>query len=215
MEIAVKDLGKQFKDEWIFKALNYQFKSSNIYAITGPNGSGKSTLLQVLSGFLPQTSGELIFTFQQKKVATEDIYRYISVATPYTELIEEFTALELLEFHFKFKKIRKGLEPEEFLPKIHLTGTENKLIQNFSSGMKQRLKLGLAFYADSPIILLDEPTSNLDQSGINWYQSLLSECKDKLVVIASNQEYEYALCDKKLNIQDYKKDISSSPTIIR
>lgn len=205
MEITVKDLGKQFKEEWIFRNLDYRFLSENIYAIIGPNGSGKSTLIQVLSGYLPQSNGTVNYRSGEGTISPEDFYLHISVATPYIELIEEFTTRELLEFHFKFKALSPSIHLDEFLEVIELAGTDDKMIKNFSSGMKQRLKLGLAFYAQAPIILLDEPTTNLDAKGVDWYQALLDTNKhQKLIVIASNQPYEYSQCNQQVNIQDYK-----------
>jgi ABC-type multidrug transport system ATPase subunit len=205
MEIVVKKLGKQFQEEWIFKELDYRFNTNQVYAVTGPNGSGKSTFLQVISGFLPQTAGEIIYQNQNGNLTPDDFYKHISVATPYTELIEEFSTLELLNFHFKFKKIRGEGDFDSFLARINLSKAKDKIIKNFSSGMKQRLKLGLAFFSDTPIILLDEPTSNLDSEGIHWYQELLSRQKrDRITIISSNQAYEYEQSDQQLDILSYK-----------
>lgn len=210
MEIEAKQLGKQFQNEWIFKDFDFSFSANKVYAITGPNGSGKSTLLQVISGFLPQTRGDLALRNNGRDILADDFYKYITVATPYTELIEEFSAIELLKFHFKFKKLRKGQDIKHFLAKVNLPHAKDKLIKNFSSGMKQRLKLGLAFYSDSPVILLDEPTSNLDEEGINWYQKILSEEKnERIVIISSNQVYEYEQSDKIIDILSYKKSIKA------
>ena len=205
MEIVVKKLGKQFQNEWIFRNLDFRFELNKIYAVTGPNGSGKSTLLQVLSGFLQPTSGEIVYQNSQTTIDPDQFYQYITVATPYTELIEEFTAMELLKFHFKFKRLREGKDIENFLSDICLPRTEDKILKNFSSGMKQRLKLGLAFYSDTPVILLDEPTSNLDEEGIKWFQKTLSqERKNRTIIISSNQPYEYEQSDETLNILSYK-----------
>jgi len=205
MEITVKDLGKQFKEEWIFRNLDYRFLSDNIYAIIGPNGSGKSTLIQVLSGYLPQSHGTVSYLSGEKRISPENFFLHISVATPYIELIEEFTTRELLDFHFKFKALSPAIQLDEFLEVIELGGTDDKMIKNFSSGMKQRLKLGLAFYARTPIILLDEPTTNLDAKGVDWYQALLDTHKHKkTIIIASNQPYEYSQSNQQLNILDYK-----------
>src|SRR5699024_11048661 len=135
MDIVVKQLAKQFQEEWIFRGLDFHFQSNKIYAITGPNGSGKSTLLQILSGFLPQTSAHVNFESDGKAVSAEDFYKYISVATPYTELIEEFTGQELVKFHFQFKKLRQEKNQDTLLNDINLPATANKLLKNFSSGM--------------------------------------------------------------------------------
>ncbi len=205
MDIIVKDLGKQFQEEWIFRNLAFHFQQGKIYAIRGPNGSGKSTLLQLLSGFLLQSTGEVVYRDKEVAILPENFYQYITVSTPYTELIEEFTAIELLKFHFQFKKKRFKGEIIDFLEQIGLSHAASKQLKNFSSGMKQRMKLGLAFFSDTPIVLLDEPTTNLDSSGIAWYQQLVhDESANRLVIICSNQAYEYEQSDEHLNIIDYK-----------
>ena len=105
MTLTVENLGKRFNREWIFKNFNYNF-TDGVYAITGPNGSGKSTLLQVLWGQLPQTTGTAAYRHLNANIPVEDIYAHLAIATPYMELIEEFTLTEVLKFHFSFKKIR-------------------------------------------------------------------------------------------------------------
>lgn len=205
MDIVVKDLGKQFQEEWIFRNLDFHFQQGKKYAIIGPNGSGKSTLLQILSGFLLQSKGIVTYQDTENTFQPEHFYQYITVSTPYTELIEEFTAIELLKFHFRFKKKRFEGDMIDFLDRIELAHAATKQVKNFSSGMKQRMKLGLAFFSDAPIVLLDEPTTNLDSTGISWYQNLVNgESDQRLVIICSNQTYEYEQADGQLNILDYK-----------
>jgi len=167
MQIDVKGLGKRYNKQWVFRHLDYQFNYNASYAITGPNGSGKSTLLQILSGFFPPSEGTI--SYQRKDAETikeEAFYNHFDIVTPYLELIEEFTLQEFIEFHFKFKKVKVGLSLDEVVYRMYLDQDRNKLIKNFSSGMKQRLKLGIAFFSQSPICFLDEPTSNLDEKGV-------------------------------------------------
>src|SRR5688572_983115 len=191
-EIQVSDLSKRFNKEWIFKNVNYTFQSGKTYAITGPNGSGKSTLMQVLWGQLPQSSGLIKYASADKDIPVEEIFSHVSVATPYMDLIEEFTLEEQLHFHFRLRTMQKGLTLESILDKLYLTQAKNKTISNFSSGMKQRLKLGLAFYTESSILFLDEPGTNLDEQAFNWYRENLKQLpKDRLIFIASNQRNEY------------------------
>src|SRR6478735_8930376 len=142
LSIQVSDLSKRFNREWIFKNLNYTFQFGKTYALTGPNGSGKSTLLQILWGQLPQTSGFLTFSSEGKTIPIEDIFKHVAIATPYMDLIEELTLEEHIRFHFKMRAMRQGLNLEAILDKLYLTHARNKNIANFSSGMKQRLKLG-------------------------------------------------------------------------
>ena len=80
------------------------------------------------------------------------------------------------------------------------------MIKYFSSGMKQRLKLALAFCSDTPMLMLDEPTSNLDKQGVEWYLGLVQQfAAGRLTIICSNQEHEYSFCTQHLDISDYKK----------
>lgn len=191
--ITIEGLSKRFNREWIFRNFSYEFTPGNIYAITGPNGSGKSTLLSILWGQVPPTSGNLKFsTADNTVVAVENIQRYISIATPYMDLIEDFTLQEMLEFHFKLKRVRDNRSYNELLEILYLTESRDKFIRNFSSGMKQRLKLGLAFFTESPIIFLDEPGSHLDAAAFQWYQEqLLRLPKESLVFVGSNDPQEY------------------------
>lgn len=204
MEITLNNLSKKYHHEWIFKNLNKKFTAGNSYAIVGPNGSGKSTLVQVMSGALLPSSGQIAYR-DTDDISPDEIYKYLSFASPYLELIEEFTLTEFLQFHFKFKTIQSGLNTNDLIHEMYLDKAKNKYIKNFSSGMKQRLKLGLCFFAQTPIILLDEPTSNLDQIGVEWYKSLIGLTNpEKIVIIASNQKEEYEHCNEIIDIKDYK-----------
>jgi len=205
MEINVTGLGKRYQREWIFRGLDAQFVSGKSYAITGPNGSGKSTLLQSLTSFFPPTEGQIVYSHEGKEVPVEKHYQFFDIITPYLEIMEEFTLNEFLSFHFKFKKIKVGYSLDEVIDKVYLQKDANKLISNFSSGMKKRLKLGLAFFSESPIAFLDEPTSNLDEMGIDWYLDNIKAVMDKkLVLISSNQKYEYDFCSEQVHIPDFK-----------
>lgn len=205
MNITLQNIGRRFNRDWIFRGIDYTFSSGRSYAILGPNGSGKSTLLQVLNASLSPSAGTISYTFQGKPVEADQVFNYLSLAAPYLELIEEFTLNEMVDFHFKFKKYRNGLNKKELINLLNLSKSENKLIRYFSSGMKQRLKLILAFCADTPILMLDEPTSNLDTQGVDWYLSLVEQfAHNRLTIICSNQEQEYGFCDKRLSISDYK-----------
>src|SRR6185312_723141 len=175
MKIILENIGRRFNRDWIFRGIDYTFTTGKIYAVLGPNGSGKSTLLQVLNGSLSPSAGKLNYFFEDNPVEIEDVYRYLSLAAPYLELIEEFTLDDMINFHFKFKAYSAGMSNNGVVKLLAMPGNENKLIKYFSSGMKQRLKLALAFCADTPILMLDEPTSNLDAQGVEWYLSLVQQ----------------------------------------
>ncbi|MES2810562.1 MAG: ABC transporter ATP-binding protein [Bacteroidota bacterium] len=205
MQIHLQNIGRRFNRDWIFKGVDYTFEKGQSYAILGSNGSGKSTLLSVLNGSLGPSTGTIKYFSGDKEVDVEQIFQQLSLAAPYLELIEEFSLSEMIDFHFKFKKFKPGIDKEALIALLNLPGSANKLIRYFSSGMKQRLKLALAFCADTSILMLDEPTSNLDQQGVAWYLNLVQQfAADRLTIICSNQEHEYSFCTHHLNITDYK-----------
>jgi ABC-type multidrug transport system ATPase subunit len=205
MIITLQNIGRRFNRDWIFKGVDYTFTSGESYAILGPNGSGKSTLLQVLNGSLSPSSGKIEFANDGKPVEIETVFTHLSLAAPYLELIEEFTMSEMIDFHFKFKSFKPGMDKAQLIDLLNLPKSANKLIKYFSSGMKQRLKLALAFCADTPMLMLDEPTSNLDTQGVDWYLSLVQQfAAGRLTIVCSNQEHEYGFCNHKLSIVDYK-----------
>lgn len=204
--ITVNDLSKRYNREWIFRRLDYRFDAGTTYAITGPNGSGKSTLLQVLWGQIPQTAGALRYEKGDIMISTEDAFRHISIATPYMDLIEEFTLEEMLRFHFQLKKIRNGFTVNDVAERMYLTDACGKQLINFSSGMKQRLKLGLAFYTRADVYFLDEPGTNLDRRAFDWYKNEFENLpEDALVFVASNDPAEYPDTATVLNIMDFKR----------
>jgi len=205
MKIILEQIGRRFNREWIFRGVNYVFERGNAYAILGPNGSGKSTLLQVISGSLTSSEGKIDYSINDSPIDIENVYPELSLAAPYLDLIEEFSLSEHVDFHFEFKKYREGYDRKKLISLLGLQHSEHKALKNFSSGMKQRVKLALAFCSDTKVLLLDEPTSNLDAQGVQWYLSLINEfAADRLVIVCSNQEHEYGFCDKRLSVEDYK-----------
>ncbi|MDP3467154.1 MAG: ATP-binding cassette domain-containing protein [Daejeonella sp.] len=205
MKINLEHIGRRFNREWIFRDVNYVFESGSSYAILGANGAGKSTILQVISGSLSSSEGTILYTKDDVLLNHEKIFEHISMAAPYLELIEEFTLGELIDFHFQFKKYRSGLNRALLIELLGLKHSEHKAIKHFSSGMKQRVKLALAFCSDTEMILLDEPASNLDQQGLEWYLSLIETySSDRILIICSNQLQEYSFCKTQLNVADYK-----------
>jgi ABC-type multidrug transport system ATPase subunit len=200
MNIRLIHTGKRFNSEWIFRGLDYHFEQGKSYAITGANGSGKSTLLQVLSGALMHSEGSIDFTDDNsKKFDVSNAYKNISIAAPYLELIEEMTAVEFLQFHAAFKKLVKPID--DILQEVNLQNASYKQIRYYSSGMKQRLKLAQAFFSDTTTLLLDEPTTNLDEAGIHLYKSLISKyTTNRLVIVCSNDRNEYEFCEEVIKI---------------
>jgi ABC-type multidrug transport system ATPase subunit len=190
--IHAQQLGKRFNREWIFRGLSLPFESDKTYAIVGPNGSGKSTLLQILWGQMPPSSGTVTYKKNGKDIESDAVYQYVSIATPYMDLVDEFRLSEQFRFHFTLRKSRNGLSVEQLLKEISMADIGHKYIGNLSSGMKQRVKLALALFTEADAIFLDEPGTNLDEKAFGWYVRQLSKIPSQcLVFIASNQSREY------------------------
>jgi ABC-type multidrug transport system ATPase subunit len=207
MEIRLEGISKRFTSEWILKNFSYNFKEGRSYAITGPNGSGKTTLLLIISGWILPTAGKSLYTQGKIKVDPGQVYKHLDISAPYMELIEDFTLGEMVDFHFRFKNLVDGYSKNDFIEAVYLEKEKDKYIKHFSSGMKQRLKLGLGIYSAGSVLLLDEPTSNLDEQGKNWYARTIDQVKKrKLVILASNQPDEYGSCDEQIRILDFKED---------
>ena len=207
MKIVLEQISRKYNFEWIFRDIDYRFNSGEAYAILGSNGSGKSTLLQIISGHLHPSSGKITYHDGDKLLTADQFFRYVSYSGPYLELLEEFTMDEMVRFHHHFRKFRNRMSVESVIQATTLSRNRNKPIKYFSSGMKQRVKLTLAILSDTHVVLLDEPASNLDKQGIEWYRSLISEHReDRIVIVCSNsqlQEFDY--CGHSIEIENYKK----------
>ena len=205
MKISLTDAGKRFNRDWIFRHFNYTFESGQSYAITGPNGSGKSTLLQALSGGMYISEGNVQYSINNAPFSIENIYQQVSICAPYLEVVEEMTLTEFLDFHHGFKPFLSGITTDSIITAIGLEKALHKQIRYYSSGMKQRVKLAQCIFSDTAIVLLDEPCTNLDAAGIELYHRLITDyCKDRLVVVSSNDEVEYKFCGQRVNMGDYK-----------
>ena len=205
MRITFSDTGKRFNREWIFRNLSFDFLSGESYAITGPNGSGKSTALQIISGSMAPSAGQINWQLKHENIEVDHLFNYLSISAPYLETIEELTAVEFLNFHNKFKKYIDDISVNEILRIVGLTKAANKQIRYFSSGMKQRIKLAQAIFSDAPLLLLDEPCTNLDTAGIELYHQLISRYAiGKTVIVSSNDKQEYSFCRSIINVMEYK-----------
>jgi ABC-type multidrug transport system ATPase subunit len=205
VQITLSDIGKKFNRQWVFKGINLEISSQQSLALVGNNGSGKSTLIQIIFNFQTYSKGSINYWLNQKLLTEEELVGKIAFAAPYLELFEDFTLIEMLQFHFKLIPKQADISLEEMISNGGLGGQENKAVKYFSSGMKQRLKLLMAIYADTPLLLLDEPCSNLDNQGIEWYRNLVqTQLKKRTIIIASNQLFEYDFCDSTLSVHDFK-----------
>jgi len=206
MKVSLTDTGKRFNRDWIFRHLSWNFEEGNSYAIIGPNGSGKSTLLQVISGSMQISEGNVQYSMLNTQCPIDQVYNHVSICAPYLETVEEMTVKEFLEFHHRFKPFLSSVTIDSIISIVGLEKAINKQIRYYSSGMMQRVKLAQAIFSDVPVVLLDEPCTNLDLTGVGLYHQLINDyCKNRLVIVSSNDEVEYRFCNQRINISDYKK----------
>lgn len=204
MKIKLSEVGKRFNREWIFRNLNLEFSTGRNYAITGPNGSGKSTLLQIIAGATTLSEGEVQYFFLNRQLPVEKIFTHISIAAPYMELVEEMTLIEFLNFHSRLKPWLPGMSTTQIISVLKLDSAAHKQIRYFSSGMKQRVKLAQAVFSNVPLVLLDEPSTNLDAEGIILYKNLIKNfCADRLVIVSSNDIDEYDFCEIAIDLRNH------------
>ena len=203
LSISLINTGKRYNRDWIFRNCTLDIRPGTTCAIIGPNGSGKSTLLQVIAGAMLHNEGKVNYQADDKDI--ESPFSYISIAAPYLHLIEQMTALEAISFHKTFKSL--SADASVILGAVGLRSAANKQVRYFSSGMKQRLKLGLAFFSETPVLLLDEPATNLDADGIALYKELVAHhTSGRTVIVSSNDPQEYDFCTEIIRINDYKPE---------
>jgi ABC-type multidrug transport system ATPase subunit len=205
-QLIGQGLSHRFRREWIFSDMSMAWQANQRIALRGENGSGKSTLLRILSGHLTPTEGQIAWSLDNKNIKDSEVFAYVSLAAPYIELIEEFSVQELIKFQQSFRPWRAGLDPDSVWDSMNLPKRARKLeIKWLSSGMKQRVRLASAILCHSDLLLLDEPGTNLDAAGQNWWHDLLDlHAADRLVVVASNQEDDLRGCTSQWLMSDYK-----------
>lgn len=197
IRIELNGIGKRFGRQWILQDVDDVLNGGETIGVRGRNGSGKSTFLRVLCGQLTPSRGGIVFSVDDKVVNADQRYRHVSWTGPYIEIVEELTIAEFLDFHFRFKPLRPGISLKAVPELLELDKVRNRRLADCSSGMRQRVLLGSALYADTPLLLLDEPTVTLDTDAMAWFHSQLDAHRDdRLVVIASNDEQDLKSCDR-------------------
>ena len=206
LTISLANAGKKYNHNWIFSGLSTELNSGTATAILGTNGSGKSTLLQVISSAIMPTQGDVTYRMKGADIRAEHAFRLMSIAAPYIELIEDFTLTEMVCFHRRLKPLVRNMATPEFIRICDLIENSDKPLRHFSSGMKQRVKLALAILSDTPALLLDEPVTNLDKAGIEWYRELMERnSNNRLIVISSNSvQDEFDFCTAHIKMDEYK-----------
>lgn len=209
VKLEVKNLKKDFDRKTILKDLNFSLTNKDSLSITGKNGSGKSTLIKILSNIFMQTSGSISITVDNTQIERQNFYKYIGLISPYLNLYDEFSGLENLKFTARLR----GLSDDcinSIITRVGLWERRNDLVKIYSSGMKQRLKLAFALMHEPEILLLDEPTSNLDAEGVRLVDNVAEQYKySRILIIATNDEHEKSLCKDELNLDRINKNRES------
>lgn len=201
LTIELRGIGKRFARHWIIQDFDASLQSGTVTGIRGRNGSGKSTLLRLLCGQLTPSRGKLSFNLKGKEVPVSQIYQHVSWTGPYLEIIEELTITEFLRFHFTLKPLLPGMDLAGIPALLELDHVRNRKLSDCSSGMRQRVLLGSALFADTPLLLLDEPTVTLDTEAVSWFHTQLAACAaDRLVVIASNDPDDLRACGRVISL---------------
>lgn len=205
--LEVNQLTKYFGRRLIFSNLNFRFAYNGIFGISGPNGSGKSTLVKILAGIIGANKGEVKHLLDGKEIIPEKIYNHIGFVSPYLVLYEEFSAEENLLMFAKIRGVEYDKERVDYLfEKFLLLKRKDDLVKTYSSGMIQRLKFIFALMHSPQLIILDEPTSNLDDEGKNSvYELIREEGKKNIVLVASNEKNDLEQCIETIFLENYKK----------
>jgi len=204
--LKAESISKNFGRRLIFRNINFLFSTSGVYGISGPNGSGKSTLIKIISGINSPTSGKIIHSYDDKEIISERLHNFIGFVSPYLVLYEEFSAWENLNYFAKIRDVPFDKEKIELLLNDFLLyDRRDDLVKTYSSGMKQRMKFIFSLMHSPKLILLDEPTSNLDDEGkATVYKIVEREGKNNIVIIASNEKSDLALCGEIILLEKYK-----------
>jgi heme exporter protein A len=201
--IAATDIAKDFNRRPIFRDISFSLSSHSSLAITGKNGAGKSTLSKILAGLMSSTRGSITYTLNDKQIGIEEFKHYIGFVSPYLNLYDEFTALENLQLLSRIRATTQQNEDrmKELLSLVNLWRRRDDLVGAFSSGMKQRLKYAFALLHNPIVLILDEPTSNLDEEGIEFVQRMVKQQKEEgVLIVATNDKEEAGWCAQEIYV---------------
>jgi len=204
--LSADSINKTFGRRLIFKNISFKLNLSTIFGISGPNGSGKSTLVKIIANIISPSAGRIIHNLNGSEIKPGKLHNHIGLVSPYLVLYDEFTAYENLNYFSEIRGISFNKERvDRLLNKFLLFNRRNDLVKTYSSGMKQRLKFIFALMHSPQLIILDEPTSNIDDEGKEVVYELVKEEGNKnIVIIASNEKSDLSLCSEIIDLNDYK-----------
>ncbi len=195
---------KYYSSTLLFKDISFELGTGEVLGITGWNGSGKSTLLRIIAGLVRPSAGQVEMSYENEPIPKASRRKFLGMVAPALALYEELTALENMEF---FCRVR-GMSYDRkhclnIMARVGLTEHAHKMFRNYSSGMKQRLKLVQALLHEPPLLLLDEPGCNLDSKGMKIVEEItLEQRRSGITVIASNEKREVDYADRVINLSE-------------
>ena len=206
MTIELKDISHRFGTSWVLKNNTVTIPEGQVVALLGPNGSGKSTLLRILATLLPPTRGDgLIFGYSLRNNKNE-IRRRLHWLGHDFQLYQTLSARENLEFFYKLQGEKPNPEKiQETLREVSLFAHQNRTVSQFSAGMRKRLSLARLLLKETPLVLLDEPHTNLDQDGRLLMNRCIANWKKKgtTLILASHEEATILpLCDTVMTLKE-------------
>ena len=185
--------------------VNATFEAGKVYAIVGESGSGKTTLLSLISALDKLQSGDIRYNHKSlKKISGQEFrLKYVNIVFQQYNLIKYMTAAKNVEVASAFDN-RKA-DPNKYLKKVGITEAEGKrLVGKLSGGQQQRVAIARALASNSPIIMADEPTGNLDEETeakiIDIFRALAHE-DDKIVIIVTHSRRVADRADKVLTLR--------------
>jgi len=200
--LKVSNISKHYSGTLLFKDISFELHPGEILAITGWNGSGKSTLVRIIAGLVRPSAGKVEMFMEDEPIPKESRRQFIGMVAPALSLYDELTALENMEFFCKVRGIVYNRDScLDVMELVGLTENANKTCRNYSSGMKQRLKLVQALLHNPQLLLLDEPGCNLDSKGMKIVEDIiLKQRQQGVTVIASNEKREVDYADRAINL---------------
>jgi heme exporter protein A len=204
--IKAESLRKNFGRRLIFEDLDFSYSDKGIFGIAGANGSGKSTLVKIIAGLLSPSSGKIVHSSGGKEIIAEKLHNHLGFVSPYLVMYDEFSAHENLKFISEIRGVKFDEDRSNWLlEQFGIFSRRHDAVKAYSSGMKQRLKFVFALLHSPSLVILDEPTSNLDASGKDTvYRIVQLESADKIILIASNEENDLALCSSVIEMENFK-----------
>ena len=206
LQVELSDIAKRFRKEWIFQGITTILTHHSAVSILGSNGSGKSTLAQIIAGYITPTHGTIAWKNNGIRIPRERLFEHVAICSPAIQLWEDLTLKENVELFLQFKNMQGCADHREFSRIVQLEKHANHALKTYSSGMKQRVKLGLSILSDTQLLILDEPCSHLDNAAVQWYQNLLeNNSRNRLIVVASNSdEREIFGCNTSIDINRHR-----------